>query len=50
VLRRAVAMDPTNFGAHYQLGQTLIKMGRDEEGRKLLERSQQLRKAKDELP
>ncbi len=48
VLRRAIQMDPNNSGAHYQLGQTLLKTGRAEEGRKLLERSQQLRKAANE--
>ncbi len=43
MLRQAIRMDPQNSSAHYLLGQTLIQAGRPEEGRKLLERSQQLR-------
>jgi tetratricopeptide (TPR) repeat protein len=43
MLRQAIKLDPQNWSAHYLLGQTLIKAGRAEEGRKLLERSQQLR-------
>jgi tetratricopeptide (TPR) repeat protein len=43
MLRQAIKMDPQNSSAHYLLGQALIQAGRAEEGRKLLERSQQLR-------
>jgi tetratricopeptide (TPR) repeat protein len=43
MLRRAVRMDPNNYQAHYMLGQTLMQEGKTEEGRKMLERSQQLR-------
>ena len=43
MLRQAIRMDPQNSSAHYLLGQTLMQAGRTEEGRKLLERSQQLR-------
>jgi len=46
-LRRALLMDPQNSSAHYLLGQTLIQLGRHEEGRQLLERSQELRKEVD---
>lgn len=44
VLRRALRMDPQNSSAHYLLGQTLIQSGRVDEGRRMLQRSQQLRK------
>jgi hypothetical protein len=37
-------MDPQNQSAHYLLGQTLVQMGQTEEGRKMLERSQELRR------
>jgi Flp pilus assembly protein TadD len=43
-LRRAIAIDPQNESAHYLLGRTLIEAGRGEEGKKLLERSQELKK------
>jgi tetratricopeptide (TPR) repeat protein len=43
MLRQAISLDPQNWSAHYLLGQTLIQAGRAEEGRKMLERSQQLR-------
>ena len=43
MLRRAIKMDPGNYQAHYMLGQVLVKAGRSEEGRKLLEESQKLR-------
>jgi tetratricopeptide (TPR) repeat protein len=43
MLRQAIKLDPQNSSAHYLLGRTLIEAGRAEEGRKLLERSQQLR-------
>jgi tetratricopeptide (TPR) repeat protein len=43
MLRQAIRMDPQNSSAHYLLGQALIQAGRTDEGRKLLERSQQLR-------
>ncbi len=43
MLREALKMDPQNASAHYILGQTLVQAGRPEEGRKMLERSQQLR-------
>lgn len=44
MLRQAIRMDPENYSAHYMLGQTLVQAGKAEEGRKMLERSQQLRK------
>jgi tetratricopeptide (TPR) repeat protein len=49
MLRRAIAMDPQNYSAHYLLGQTLVAAGKGEEGRALLQKSQQLRKTKDEM-
>lgn len=42
VLRHAVAIDTRNYSAHYLLGQTLIQEGQTEEGRRMLELSQQL--------
>jgi len=44
MLRHAIRFDPQNYSAHYLLGQTLLQVGKMEEGRKMLERSQQLRK------
>ena len=46
ILRRALLMDPQNFSAHYLLGQTLVKLGRADEGRVELQKSQQLRDPK----
>lgn len=46
MLRQAIAMDASNYQAHYLLGQALIKDGRTEEGQRVLDRSQQLRKPK----
>jgi tetratricopeptide (TPR) repeat protein len=43
MLRQGIKMDPQNSSAHYLLGQTLIQAGKAEEGRKMLERSQQLK-------
>ena len=43
VLRQAIRLDPQNYSAHYLLGQTLIQEGKTEEGRKMLERSKELR-------
>jgi tetratricopeptide (TPR) repeat protein len=43
MLRQAIRMDPQNSSAHYLLGQTLMQSGRGEEGRRLLQKSQQLR-------
>lgn len=43
MLRQAIRMDPENQSAHYILGQVLIQAGKTEEGRKMLQRSQQLR-------
>jgi tetratricopeptide (TPR) repeat protein len=43
MLRQAIQMDPQNSSAHYLLGQTLIQAGRSDEGRKMLQRSQELR-------
>ena len=43
MLRQAIKMDSQNSTAHYLLGQTLIQAARTGEGRKMLERSQQLR-------
>ncbi len=44
MLRQAVKMDPANYQAHYMLGQVLVQSGKADEGRQMLERSQQLRK------
>ena len=43
VLRHAIEIDPKNQSAHYLLGQVLVKMGREEEGRKMIRESQELR-------
>jgi tetratricopeptide (TPR) repeat protein len=44
MLRQAIRYDPQNYSAHYLLGQTLLQAGKADEGRKMMERSQQLRK------
>lgn len=44
MLRRAIKMDPGNYQAHYMLGQVLMEAGKAEEGRKMLEESQRLRR------
>ena len=41
---QAIRMDPQNYSAHYLLGQVLMQSGRSEEGRRMLERSQELRR------
>lgn len=43
MLRQAIRFDPQNYSAHYLLGQTLMESGKTEEGRRMLERSRQLR-------
>jgi len=43
MLRRAVQLDPRNSSAHYLLGRVLIQSGRTEEGKKLLQKSQELK-------
>ncbi len=43
MLREAIRVDPQNSSAHYLLGQTLIQAGRADEGKKMLERSQELK-------
>jgi len=43
LLRQAIRLDPQNYSAHYLLGQTLMQEGKADEGRKLLERSRELR-------
>ncbi|PYT16266.1 MAG: hypothetical protein DMG59_10925 [Acidobacteria bacterium] len=43
MLRTAIKMDPRNSSAHYILGQTLMQAGRNDEGKKMLQRSQELR-------
>ncbi|MBI1792533.1 MAG: tetratricopeptide repeat protein [Acidobacteria bacterium] len=43
MLRRALQLDPGNHQTHYILGQTLMQAGKTEEGRKMLQRSQELR-------
>jgi len=48
VLRRGIEIDPKNQSAHYLLGQVLMKMGRAEEGRKMVRESQQLRQQPEE--
>jgi tetratricopeptide (TPR) repeat protein len=45
MLRQSIRFDPQNQSAFYLLGQTLIAAGKPEEGRKMLERSMELRKA-----
>jgi tetratricopeptide (TPR) repeat protein len=42
VLRHAIEIDPKNQSAHYLLGQVLMKMGREEEGRKMIRESQEM--------
>jgi Flp pilus assembly protein TadD len=42
-LREAIRIDPQNSSTHYLLGQTLVQAGHSEQGRKMLERSQQLK-------
>ncbi|MGA2115722.1 MAG: tetratricopeptide repeat protein [Bryobacteraceae bacterium] len=44
MLRRALQLDPRNSSAYYLLGRTLIQSGRAEEGKKLLLRSEELKK------
>ncbi len=44
MLRQAIRIDPQNYSAHYMLGQTLMQQGKTDEGRKILELSQKLRK------
>lgn len=44
MLRQAVKIDPANYQAHYMLGQVLLLAGKEDEGRKVLQQSQQLRK------
>jgi tetratricopeptide (TPR) repeat protein len=41
-LRRALHMDPQNYSATYLLGQTLLALGRTEEGKQMLEKSRSL--------
>jgi len=43
MLREAIRIGPQNSSAHYLLGQTLVQAGHSEAGRKMLERSQQLK-------
>ncbi len=43
-LRTALRLDPQNASAQYLLGQTLVRAGRTEEGRKILEKSRQQRR------
>jgi superkiller protein 3 len=45
MLRRAIQLDPRNASAHYLLGQTLVRAGQTKEGREVLDRYEQLRKA-----
>ena len=47
MLFRSIKMDPANYQAHYSLGQVLLKQGKTEEGRKMLEESQTLRAPND---
>jgi tetratricopeptide (TPR) repeat protein len=42
MLRRAIELDPQNRSAHYLLGQTLMQSGKDEEGRRFLQRFREL--------
>lgn len=44
MLRNALRLDPQNYSAHYLLGQTLIKIGRQEEARKILDKAEGLRR------
>ncbi len=43
-------MDPQNSSAHYYLGRTLIQSGRAEEGKKLLQRSLELKRESGQTP
>ena len=43
MLRSAIRMDPSNSVAHYLLGEALTKQGRLEEGRRMMQRSQELK-------
>jgi len=42
ILRRALQLDPQNYSATYLLGQTLMALGRADEGRTLLQKSRTL--------
>jgi tetratricopeptide (TPR) repeat protein len=44
MLRQALVLDPQNSSAHYILGQTLVQAGRTQEGKQMLEKSQQLKR------
>ena len=44
MLRRAIVLDPKNSSAHYILGQTLVQAGRAEEGKQMLDKSQELKR------
>jgi tetratricopeptide (TPR) repeat protein len=46
ILRRAIAINPSDSSAYYLLGQVLLQEGHAVEGRKMLDRSRQLREAK----
>ncbi len=43
-LQAAVAAEPTNGDAHYQLGRLLLKLGKTEEGRRHLKRFEELKR------
>ena len=44
MLRQAIVLDPKNSSTHYILGQTLVQAGRAQEGKQMLEKSQELKR------
>jgi superkiller protein 3 len=42
-LRQALRLDPNNYMAHFLLGRALVADGKEDEGRKMLKKSEELR-------